>query len=194
MTIERPMFPPRAEKSALRVVGGVDFDPAAPQKTKLPEKNRLEDDPPALIQGGDDDAYLARTLFSRTYWTLPFVTMPAEECDSWGEFWKRVVMWNDERTDDSYADFWRGRKYAFLAIEAIGKDKTGGRQLEITVKSMIEGAFRRRGPSGKLCRDLSSAEQGFIDFLCLAITRPAYCREQAKRQGWPVQPQEGGAA
>jgi hypothetical protein len=40
----------------------------------------------------------------------------------------------------------------FLAIEAIRKDKTCGRQLEITVERMIEGAFRRRGPPGKLCR------------------------------------------
>jgi hypothetical protein len=182
MTIERPMFPSRAERSALRVVGGVDFDPAAPQ-TKLPEKNRPED-PPALIQGDEDDAYLASTLFSRTYWTLPFVTMPAEECGSWAEFWQQVVMWNDEPTNDRHADFWRGRRYAFLAIEAIGKDKNGGTQLENTVKSMIEGAFRRRGPSGKLCRNLSSAEQGFVDFLCLAITRPDYFKEQAKREGW----------
>jgi hypothetical protein len=29
MTIEKPMFPPRGEKSALRVVGGVEFTPAA---------------------------------------------------------------------------------------------------------------------------------------------------------------------
>ena len=183
MTIERPMFPPRGEKSALRVVGGVDFDPAAPQKTKLPEKNRLEDDPPALIQGDDDAAYLS-TLFSQTYWTLPFVKLPAEKCESWGEFWKCAVMWNDEPTDDQHADFWRGRRYAFLAIEAIQKDKTCGRQLEITVERMIEGAFRRRGPSGELCRKLSVAEQGFIDFLRVVITRPDYFRETAERGGW----------
>jgi hypothetical protein len=180
MTIERPMFPPRAEKSALRVVGGVDFDPAAPQ-TKLPEKNRPEDSPTAFKS--DDAAYLS-TLFSQTYWTLPFVKLPAEKCESWGEFWKCAVMWNDEPTDDKHADFSRGRRYAFLAIEAIRKDKTCGRQLEITVDTMIEGAFRRRGPSGKLCRNLSVAEQGFIDFLCLAITRPDYFRETAERGGW----------
>ena len=177
MTIERPMFPPRAEKSALRVVGGVDFDPAAPR----PEFS--QEDRPALIQGDNAGACLG-TLFSETYWTLPFVTMPAGECGSWGEFWKRAVMWNDEPTDDQHADFWRGRRYAFLAIEAIRKDKTCGRQLEITVERMIEGAFRRRGPSGKLCRNLSVAEKGFIDFLCLAITRPDYFREKAKREGW----------
>ena len=181
MTIERPMFPPRAEKSALRVVGGVDFDPAAPQ-TKLPEKNRPEDSP--LAFRGDADAAYLRTLFSETYWTLPFVTMPAEQCGSWPEFWQQFVMWNDEPTDDRHADFLRGRRYAFLAIEAIRKDKTCGRQLEITVERMIEGAFRRRGPSGKLCRNLSVAEKGFIDFLCLAITRPDYFREKAKREGW----------
>jgi len=178
MTLERPMFPPGRE-SVFRVVAGIDFDPAAPQ-TKLPEKNRPEDSPTAFKS---DAAYL-RTLFSETYWTLPFVTMPTEECGSWAEFWKRAVMWNDEPTDDQHADFWRGRRYAFLAIEAIRKDKTCGRQLEITVKRMIEGAFRRRGPSGKLCRNLSVAEKGFIDFLCLAITRPDYFREKAKREGW----------
>jgi hypothetical protein len=176
MTIER--------ESVFRVVAGIDFDPAAPQ-TKLPEKNRPEDDPTALIQGDADAAYL-RTLHSETYWTLPFVTMPTEECGSWGEFWKRTVMWNDEPTDDRLADFRRGRRYAFLAIEAIQKDKTCGHQLEITVERMIEGAFRRRGRSGKLCRNLSMAEKGFIDSLCLAITRPDYFREEAKRQGWSL--------
>ena len=39
-------------------------------------------------------------------------------------------------------------------------------QLEIVVERMIEGAFRRRGPKGKLCRGLSSAENGFLQGLC----------------------------
>ena len=135
MTIER--------ESVFRVVAGIDFDPAAPQ-TKLPEKNRPEDSP--LAFKGDADAAYLRTLFSETYWTLPFVTMPAEECGSWPEFWQQVVMWNDEPTNDGQADFWRGRRYAFLAIETIRKDKNFGRQLKITVTRMIEGAFRRARP------------------------------------------------
>jgi hypothetical protein len=140
-------------------------------------------DRPALIQG-DDDAYLARTLFSETFWTLPFVTMPAGECGSWGEFWKQVVMWNDEPTDNSVADYHRGRRYAYLAIDAIQKDNTGRCQLEITVDRMLEGAFRRRGPSGKLCRAISEAEKGFIAALCLAAVRPNDMKAEAKREGW----------
>jgi hypothetical protein len=119
----------------------IKFERPAPQ-TKLPEKNRPEDSPTAFKS---DAAYL-RTLFSETYWTLPFVTMPTEECGSWAEFWKRAVMWNDEPTDNPHADFWRGRRYAFLAIEAIRKDKTCGRQLKITVDRMIEGAFSEARP------------------------------------------------
>jgi hypothetical protein len=164
-----------------RVVAGTDFDPAAPQ-TKLPEKTERPEDSSLAFKGDADAAYLM-TLHSETYWTLPFVKLPAEQCASMGEFWKRVVMWNDTNRWPP-ADFWRGRRYAFLAIEAIRKDKTCGRQLEITVDRMIESAFRRRGPSGKLCRNLSVAEQGFLDFLCVAITRPDYFRETAERGGW----------
>src|SRR5258706_8831120 len=38
MTIERPMFPPRAETSALRLVGGVDF--TSPPETEQPPAQR----------------------------------------------------------------------------------------------------------------------------------------------------------
>ena len=159
----------------------IKFERPAPQ-IKLPEKNRPEDSP--LAFKGDADAAYLRTLFSETYWTLPFVTMPAEHCDSWGEFWQQVVMWNDERTDDPYKDYQRGRKYAYLAIDAIQKDGTCNRQLEITVELMLKGAFRRRGPSGNLGRSLSNAESGFMESLCLAAVRPNDLVERAKREGW----------
>jgi hypothetical protein len=164
--------------------GGGSSQGTATPAAAAPQLEFSQEDRPALIQGDADDAYLARTLFSETFWTLPFVTMPTEQCGSWGEFWKRVVMWNDEPTDDRHADFWRGRRYAFLAIEAIRKDNTGRRQLEITVDRMLEGAFGRRGPSGKLCRALSEAEKGFIAALCLAAGRPNDLKAEAKREGW----------
>ena len=111
-------------------------------------------------------------------------TMPAGECDSWGEFWKQVVMWNDEPTDKSLADYHRGRRFAYLAIDAIQKDNVGRRQLEITVDRMLESAFRRRGPAGKLCRGLSEAEKGFINVLCLAAVGPNDLKAKAKQEGW----------
>jgi hypothetical protein len=105
-------------------------------------------------------------LFSMSFFKLPFVTLPQEACDDWGEFWKRVVMWNDEPTGNVCADYHCGRKYAQAAVEALVTERAGTRQLEIVVERMIEGAFRRRGPKGKLCRGLSSAEQGFLQGLC----------------------------
>jgi hypothetical protein len=92
--------------------------------------------------------------------------LPQDPGDTWGEFWERVDMWNDEPTDNACADYHRGRKYAQAAVEALVTERVGTRQLEIVVESMIEGAFRRRGPKGKLCRGLSSAEQGFLMGLC----------------------------
>jgi hypothetical protein len=94
------------------------------------------------------------------------VTLPQEPGDNWGEFWERVDMWNDEPTDNSCADYHRGRKYAQAAVEALVTERVGIRQLEIVVERMIEGAFRRRGPKGALCRKLSSAEHGFLQELC----------------------------
>ena len=112
------------------------------------------------------DDYFTR-LFSMSFFKLPFVTLPQEPGDTWGEFWERVVMWNDEPTDDSIADYQRGRKYAQAAVEALVTDRPGTiRQLEIVVERMIEGAFRRRGPKGALCRKLSSAEHAFLQELC----------------------------
>lgn len=119
--------------------------------------------------GSPDDlpaAPTAPSFFSETFWSLPFVTLPADECDSWREFWAQIIMWNDEPTDDPAADYRRGRQYAHLAIEAIRTDKAFPRQLEIVVQRMIAGAFSRRGPGGRLCRQLSSSEEGFLNTLC----------------------------
>jgi hypothetical protein len=105
-------------------------------------------------------------LFSMSFFKLPFVTLPQEPADNWGEFWERVDMWNDKPTDNSCADYHRGRKYAQAAVEALVAERVSVRQLEIVVECMIEGAFRRRGPKGALCRKLSSAEQVFLQELC----------------------------
>jgi hypothetical protein len=105
-------------------------------------------------------------LYSDFFCELPFVTLPSEECASWGEFWKSVVMWNDEPTSDRCADYQRGRRYAREAIEAIRAEDACSRGLEIVVDRMIEQAFRRRGPKGALCRGLSGTEQSFLTELC----------------------------
>jgi hypothetical protein len=86
--------------------------------------------------------------------------------DDWGEFWKHTIMWNDEPTGKGHVDYARGRRYAQEVIKAIVDDNAIPRELEMVVDAMIERGFRRRGPSGRLCRQLSSAEQGFLMELC----------------------------
>jgi hypothetical protein len=142
----------------LRIVAGTAFadKPASPERAAQCE--------PA--NGSPNDLAPLSGLYSETVFRLPFVTLPAEECDSWGEFWKQTVMWNNEPTADRGADYARGRRYACLAIEALRTERICSRQLEIIVEQMIERAFRRRGPAGKLCRQLSSSEQGFLTALC----------------------------
>lgn len=99
--------------------------------------------------------------YSDSFFEFPFVTLPSEKCATWGEFWKRVVMWNDEPTGNECADYQRGRRHARDAIEVIRKENACPRGLEIVVERMIERAFRRRGPKGALCRNLSSADRLF---------------------------------
>jgi len=180
MTIERPMFPPRAES-----VDSFSLQPAIGQR----ESQTLLGDCPKPAEGPSnvvkfqvrkthDDGTLSvpigepvpndyfTHLFSKSFFKLPFVTLPQDPGDDWGEFWERVDMWNDEPTGNSCTDYHRGRKYAQAAVEALVTDRVSVRQLEIVVERMIEGAFRRRGPKGKLCRGLSSAENGFLQGLC----------------------------
>jgi hypothetical protein len=172
-------------KTAFKIVGGTDFDPgkpqASPKKIDPDQIDRIEaTDVPTVLASGRT----LSSLFSKIYWQLPFVTLPQDPGDTMGEFWGRVVMWNDEPTGNSCVDYHRGRRYAYLAIEAIRKDDATNRQLEITVERMLEGAFRRRGPSGKLCRKLSNSEEGFIDVLCVAALHPEVLKDEAKRRGW----------
>jgi hypothetical protein len=103
-----------------------------------------------------------RHMHSPALFALPFVTLPAAEYTCWGDFWKRTVMWNDEPTEDSCADYQRGRGYAREAVAAIVKDAALSRSLRIVVETILERAFRRRGPRGGLCRQISSAEDGFL--------------------------------
>jgi hypothetical protein len=175
MTIERPMFPPRAES-----VGSFSHQPATGQsdgQALLGDSPKPAEEPANVVDFRvrrkhhigtpvpmPDDYFMQH--FSMSFFKLPFVTLPQEPFDTWGEFWERVDMWNDEPTDNSCADYHRGRKYAQAAVEALVADRVGTRQLEIVVECMIEGAFRRRGPKGALCRKLSSAEHGFLQGLC----------------------------
>jgi hypothetical protein len=106
-----------------------------------------------------------RCLYSNTFFRLPFVTLPENVPADWGEFWKQTDMWNEAASAASYKE---GKEYGRLAVAAIRKDDSCDRQLEIVVDRMIEQAFRRRGPNGKLCRGLSSSEKGFLNALCNA--------------------------
>lgn len=105
-------------------------------------------------------------IHSRSLLALPFVTLPLQKCEDWGDFWKRTTMWNDDPTKEGHVDHRRGREYARQAIAALIKDGARSRGLEMVVDHMIERAFRRRGPGGRLCRQLSSAETGFLHELC----------------------------
>jgi hypothetical protein len=60
-------------------VGALNFELSSITEP-TPNEGRYEESPPVVVNGDTADAYLS-TLFSRTYWTLPFVTMPAGECD-----------------------------------------------------------------------------------------------------------------
>jgi hypothetical protein len=68
MTIERPMFPPRADKSALRLVGGIEFRPTETEpspaqgkrKARGPYKLELrpieyQDGLPVIDPAGEED-------------------------------------------------------------------------------------------------------------------------------------------
>jgi hypothetical protein len=105
-------------------------------------------------------------IHSRSLMALPFVTLPLGDCVDWGDFWKRTTMWNDDPTGDDHADYKRGGQYARKAITAIIKDGARSRGLEMVVEAIMERGFRRRGPGGRLCRQLSSAESAFLTELC----------------------------
>jgi hypothetical protein len=105
-------------------------------KNGTPEQRHAAVLPPPV-----DIGHHFTTLFSTSFFKLPFVTLPSEECDTWGEFWKRVDMWNDEPTNDPCADHSRGRQYARASVEAIVAEGASIRQLEIVVERMIEKAY-----------------------------------------------------
>ena len=124
MNIERHMFPPRAEST-----DSISLQPAIGQpdgQTVLGDSSKPAKHPSNFIEFSDrrthdagapgplgapvPDDYFTH-LFSMSFFKHPFVTMPQEPGDDWGEFWERVVMWNDEPTDNACADCHRGRKY-----------------------------------------------------------------------------------
>jgi hypothetical protein len=104
-------------------------------------------------------------LHSLALFDLPFVTLPAMEFTSWRDFWKHTVMWNDEPTDNRCDDYQRGRRYAREAVAAIVKDGAQPRSLQIVVKTILERAFRRRGPRGGLCRHSHRPRKAFLNEL-----------------------------
>jgi hypothetical protein len=165
-------------KTAFKIVAGTEFDPAKPQ-TKIEEIDRVATEAPTV----EESRYLW-SLFSKEYWLLPFVTLPTTDFKDMGEFWEQVVMWNDQPTNSPATDYHRGRYYAYLAIQAIEKSGSSNRQLEITIERMLEVAFKRRGPGGKLCRGLGSAELGFLEAVCRNATHPDFLKSEAKRKGW----------
>jgi hypothetical protein len=150
MTIERPMFPPRAESvdsfSLQPAIGQSDGQtligdspkPAEGPSNVVKFQVRKTHDVGAPVPLGEPapDDYFTHH-FSKSFFKLPFVTLPQKPGDDWGEFWERVVMWNDEPTDNSCADYHRGRKYAQAAVEALVTDRPRSiRQLEIVVERM----------------------------------------------------------
>jgi hypothetical protein len=127
--------------------------------------------PAAILseQNPADNPPCAANLFhmhSRSLLSLPFVTLPLEECADWGEFWRRTTMWNDEPGDKGHVDHHRGHQYARDAIAAIISDGAGSRGLEMVVDAIFKRGFARRGPGGRLCRQLAPAESGFMDEIC----------------------------
>jgi hypothetical protein len=65
---------------------------ATPRRTSPAVELPLDDGAPA-VEGSQQ---LAK-LFSDSFFKLPFVTLPSEECATWGEFWEHVDIWNDSR-------------------------------------------------------------------------------------------------
>jgi len=120
-------------------------------------------------QNTADDPPCAANLFyvhSRSLLALPFVTLPLKECKDWGEFWRRTTMWNDEPRGRGHGDYSRGRQYAREAVAAINSDGAQSHGLKMVIDAILERSFSRRGPGGRLCRQLSSAEEGFLHEIC----------------------------
>ena len=109
-----------------------------------------------------------RGIHSPTVFTLPFVTLPARDCTDWKTFWQETEMWNVTPGSKPHEDYSLGREYARLTIAAIKQDESTGRPLDQIVSRMIELAFTRRGPGGRLCRQLDSVAVGFIREVCKA--------------------------
>lgn len=125
-----------------------------------------------LPQGPDDPAKVC--LFSPSLEALPFYTLPAQECRDGNDYISRHAMWNDGPYNKGYLDRARGRQYAREAVAAIIKDGARSHCLERLVWAIIDHGFKRRGPGGRLCRQLSTTEEGFLFGLCeIAVARAA---------------------
>jgi hypothetical protein len=109
-----------------------------------------------------------RSIHSPTVFTLPFVTLPEQPCTDWRTFWQETEMWNVTPSRRPHEDFQLGRQYARQTIDAIKQDESSDRPLDQIVSRMIERAFTRRGPGGRLCRQLDATVQGFIREVCKA--------------------------
>jgi len=103
MTIERPMFPPRAES-----VVSFSLQPAIGRfesQTPIGDSPKPAEGPSNVVEFPVQRTHDAGTpicepvpndyfthLFSKSFFKLPFVTLPQDPGDDWGEFWERVDM------------------------------------------------------------------------------------------------------
>jgi hypothetical protein len=85
-----------------------------------------------------------RKVFGPSIKQLPFVTMTdGSPCANAASYW------NDVPTNDSRADFKRGKEYGALTIEALAFDRCGPRYLEHIIEAIICDAVARKAKGGK---------------------------------------------
>lgn len=110
-----------------------------------------------------------RSLYPEAVFHLPFVTQPVEQPANWRVFWQETELWNCEISGKPHEDCSLGRQYARAAVAAFQEEGVSSPLLlEKIVDRMIERAFTRRGPGGRLCRQLDNVAQGFIREVCKA--------------------------
>jgi hypothetical protein len=112
---------------------------------------------------------------------LPFVRL-AEGQSVWGGC-KGVDFWNVEATDDSQADFHRGRDYARQTIDAIRVDDARW-AIESILSAIVKDAVARHKKGGKGSRTvLSPCAGGFLWELSKQVN--AGLGVSSPRRGWP---------
>jgi hypothetical protein len=108
-------------------------------------------------------------IFGPSVKELPFVTMATDG----NPFANAANYWNDVPTENSHADFQRGKTYAALTIKAIANDGCGSNYLKDIIEAIAADAIARQARGGKYSRSLPPAVGGFFSELSLAPRRPA---------------------